>query len=125
MLAAAVVLAHLAVMLFITAGLPLIYVGRARHWALVRNWWWRAVHLGAIAFVAGESLAGMVCPLTLWEDALRGRQSSRGFIERWIDWILFYDFPTWVFTLVYTAFAAFVAATWFLVPPTKRSRKAA
>ena len=120
MLAVVVVIVHLAIMLFITAGLPLIYVGRVRQWAWVRNWWWRAAHLTAIAFVAAESLVGVVCPLTLWEDALRGRQSRQGFIERWVDWILFYDLPTWVFTLAYTAFAALVALTWFVVPPSKR-----
>jgi polyferredoxin len=79
------------------------------------------LHLAAIGLVAAESLAGIVCPLTLWEDALRGRQSQEGFIERWADRILFYDFPTWVFTAAYTVFAALVVVTWFVVPPTKRA----
>ena len=120
MLAAAIVVVHLVIMLFITAGLPLIYVGAARRWAWVRDWRWRALHLAAIGFVAAESLAGIVCPLTLWEDALRGRQSQAGFIQRWVDRILFYDFPTWIFTIAYTVFAALVVVTWFVVPPTKR-----
>jgi hypothetical protein len=123
MLADAIVVVHMSIMLFITAGLPLIYVGVARRWAWVREWRWRALHLGAIAFVAAESLVGIVCPLTLWEDAVRGRQSQEGFIERWVDSILFYDLPTWVFTVAYTIFAVLVAATWFLVPPIRRSRR--
>jgi len=123
MLADAIVVVHMSIMLFITAGLPLIYVGVARRWAWVREWRWRALHLGAIAFVAAESLIGIVCPLTLWEDAVRGRQSQEGFIERWVDSILFYDLPTWVFTVAYTIFAVLVAATWFLVPPIRRSRR--
>jgi hypothetical protein len=122
MLAAALVVVHLGIMLFITAGLPLIYIGAARRWAWVRDWRWRALHLGAIGFVAAESLAGIVCPLTLWEDTLRGQQSQTGFIERWVDRILFYDYPTWMFTLAYTVFAALVLVTWFVVPPTKRTR---
>ena len=120
MLADAIVVIHLIIMLFITAGLPLIYVGAALQWAWVRDWRWRALHLAAIAFVAAESLAGIVCPLTLWEDTLRGLQSNEGFIERWVDRILFYDFPAWVFTVAYTAFAALVVITWFVVAPTKR-----
>jgi Protein of Unknown function (DUF2784) len=123
MLAATIVVIHLGVMLFITAGLPLIYIGAARHWAWVRDWRWRSLHLAAIGFVAAESLAGIVCPLTLWEDALRGQQSQVGFIERWVDRILFYDFPTWVFTAAYAVFAALVALTWFAVPPNKRGRR--
>jgi hypothetical protein len=123
MLAGTIVVIHLGIMLFITAGLPLIYIGAARRWAWVRDWRWRALHLAAIGFVAAESLAGIVCPLTLWEDALRGQQSQVGFIERWVDRILFYDFPTWVFTVAYTIFAALVALTWFAVPPNKRGRR--
>ena len=123
MLADAIVVIHLAAVLFIIAGLPLIYVGVALRWAWVRDWRWRALHLGTIGFVAAESLAGIVCPLTVWEDALRQQQTGEGFIERWVDRILFYDLPTWGFTFAYTAFAALVALTWVVVPPTKRSRK--
>ncbi len=120
MLVDAIVVIHLIIMLFITAGLPLIYIGAALRWAWVRDWRWRGVHLAAIAFVAAESLAGIVCPLTLWEDTLRGLQSNEGFIERWVDRILFYDFPPWVFTVAYTVFAALVIVTWFVVAPVKR-----
>jgi Protein of Unknown function (DUF2784) len=123
MLAGTIVVVHLAIMLFITAGLPLIYIGAARRWAWVRYWRWRALHLAAIGFVAAESLAGIACPLTLWEDAIRGQPSQVGFIERWVDRILFYDFPTWVFAVAYTIFAALVALTWFAVPPTKRGKR--
>jgi hypothetical protein len=69
-----------------------------------------------------ESLVGIVCPLTHWEDAVRGQQTEVGFIERWVDRILFYDLPTWVFTSTYTGFAVLVAITWMVVRPTKRSR---
>lgn len=120
MLADTIVVIHLLIMMFITAGLPLIYIGAARRWRWIRDWRWRVAHLAAIGFVAAESLVGIVCPLTLWEDALRGRESNEGFIERWVDRILFYDFPTWVFTVAYTAFAALVLITWFVVPPRKR-----
>jgi Protein of Unknown function (DUF2784) len=43
--------------------------------------------------------------------------------ERWIDRILFYDVPTWVFTAAYLSFAALVVITWIAVPPTRFSRK--
>jgi len=70
---------------FVIAGLPLIYVGVALRWAWVRDWRWRALHLGAIGFVAAEPLAGIVCPLTVWEDALRQQQTGESFIEGWVD----------------------------------------
>jgi hypothetical protein len=122
LLADVVVVVHFLIVLFIVAGLPLIYLGAALGWIWVRNRCWRLLHLGAILFVAAESLIGISCPLTVWEDSLRRQRSSSGFIERWIDRLLFYDAPTWVFTAAYAAFAALVLITWVMVPPTRQKR---
>jgi hypothetical protein len=122
MLADAIVVIHLLIVLFVLAGVPLVYLGVALHWGWVRRWRWRVLHLGAILFIAAESLLGIACPLTVWEYALRGQQFTRGFIERWVDGILFYDAPPWVFTVAYVAFAALVLVTWIAVPPTRQSR---
>ena len=119
MLADVVVALHLLIVLFILLGVPLVYLGVALHWTWVRGRRWRMLHLGAILFVAAESLLGITCPLTVWEDTLRGRGTAGGFIERWIDRIIFYDAPAWVFTTAYTAFAALVLVTCILVPPTR------
>jgi hypothetical protein len=117
MLADVVVAFHLLIVLFILLGVPLVYLGAALHWPWVRSWRWRMLHLGAILFVAAESLLGITCPLTVWEDTLRGQRTAAGFIERWIDQLIFYDAPAWVFTMAYMAFAALVLVTWFVVPP--------
>lgn len=122
MLADFIVVVHLLIVAFVLTGVPLIYIGAARHWAWVRNWRWRVLHLLAIAVIAGESIFGIDCPLTVWEDKLRGQQTSTGFIERWIDSVLFYDAPAWVFTAAYIAFAVLVAITWIVVPPTLGKR---
>jgi polyferredoxin len=86
----------------------------------VRNFWFRAAHLAAIVFVAGEALLGIWCPLTVWEDALRGVHAEKSFIARWIHRVLFYDLPAWTFTLAYVLFGLVVAATWWWLPPKKR-----
>jgi hypothetical protein len=122
MLADVVVAFHLLIVLFILLGVPLVYLGAARHWTWVRSRRWRMLHLGAILFVAAESLLGITCPLTVWEDTLRGQRTAGGFIERWIDQLIFYEAPAWVFTAAYMAFAALVLVTWILVPPTRRGR---
>jgi hypothetical protein len=122
MLADAVVVVHFLFVLFIVAGVPLVYLGAVLRWAWVRSWRWRALHLGGIVFVAAESLLKLPCPLTDWEDALRGRRPVGGFMERWIHRIMFYDIPAWVFTVAYVAFAALVLVTWVAVPPTRQRR---
>ena len=116
-LADAVVLFHAAFVLFVVGGLFATWLGLALDRPFARNAWFRGLHLAAIAFVVLESLVGMVCPLTLWEDALRGRDTEAGFIERWIHAALFWSWPAWVFTTLYVAFGLLVAATWWKFPP--------
>jgi len=116
-----VLLAHFAFVLFVVGGLVLIWVGAAAGWRWVRNFWFRGAHLAAILCVAGEALLGVVCPLTEWEDALRGARTNTSFIARWLHRVLFYSFPDWVFTTAYVLFALAVAATWWRVRP-RRAR---
>lgn len=120
LLADAILLLHFAIVLFIVGGLPLIWIGAALGWRWVRNLWFRLAHLAAIVFVALESLAGVWCPLTVWEDALRGAANEKSFIARWVHRLMFYQFPEWVFTVAYVLFAAAVAMTFVLVPPARR-----
>jgi hypothetical protein len=122
MLADVVLAVHEAIVIFITAALPLIWIGAALRWRWIRIGWLRALHLGAIGFVALESLAGIACPLTVWEALLRHRQPPQGLIQQWIERALYYDLPAWVFTLAYAAFALAVALTWWIVPPRATSR---
>ncbi|HTP95563.1 MAG TPA: DUF2784 domain-containing protein [Burkholderiales bacterium] len=117
MLADAVVVVHFAFVLFIVLGLALIWVGAARAWAWIRDLRFRIVHFAAIVFVAGEALAGIACPLTVWEDALRAGGAGESFIGRWTRRLLYYDFPEWMFTAAYVVFALIVLATFVAVPP--------
>jgi len=121
LLADLVLFAHFAFVLFVVGGLALIWIGAAAGWRWVRNLWFRGAHLAAILYVAAEALLGAVCPLTEWEDALRGARAETGFIARWVHRALFYTFPEWVFTLAYLLFAALVAFTWWLVRPGRAS----
>jgi hypothetical protein len=121
LLADVVLVVHFAFVAFVVGGLAAIWLGAALGWRWVRNRTFRLAHLAAICFVAAEALFGVMCPLTVWEDALRGRSSEMGFIARWIRGVMFYELPMWVFTLAYVAFAAIVALTFWLVPPGRPS----
>ncbi len=112
---------HFSFVVFVVAGLVLILVGAARHWGWVRNPYFRLVHLAAIAVVVLQAWLGRICPLTAWEMALRekaGDETYRGaFVAHWIQELLYYDAPAWVFTLCYTLFGALVAASWIWIRP--------
>jgi hypothetical protein len=123
LLADTILLIHLAFVLFVVGGLLLTWVGAWRGWQWIRNLRFRVAHLAAIVFVSGEALLGIMCPLTEWEDALRGAPSDKSFIARWVHQLMFFSAPEWVFTVLYVAFALIVAATWWFVPPWRPQSK--
>ena len=116
-MANAILLAHAAFVVFVVAALPAIWIGAALGRRFAFNPWFRGAHLAAIAFVVVESVLGFMCPLTIWEDALRGDASGEGFLQRWIHAWLYWSWPAWVFTTIYAAFGAAVAWTWWRLPP--------
>jgi hypothetical protein len=113
----AVLVVHAAFVAFVVLALPLTWIGLAFDRPFARNPWFRNAHLAAILFVVVQTLLGYACPLTIWEDALRGAPTERGFIERWIHAWLFWRAPPWVFAAIYTAFGLLVAWTWWRWPP--------
>jgi hypothetical protein len=121
LLADTILVLHFVIAAFIVAGLLVVWFGGALGWAWVRNPWFRYAHLGAIAFVAAEALLGIACPLTVWEDVLRGGVRPESFVARWVHHLLYYRAPEWVFTIAYVAWAAATVATLWLVPPRRRA----
>ncbi len=116
-MADAILVVHAAFVLFVVGGLAAIWVGAALRMPFARNPWFRGAHLAAIAFVVAESVLGIACPLTIWEDSLRGASGGDGFIQRWVHAWLFWNWPAWVFGAIYAAFGALVALTWRWLPP--------
>ena len=117
----AILVVHAAFVLFVVGGLPAIWIGIALDRPFAFSRWFRGLHLAAIAFVIAETVLGYMCPLTIWEYALRGEQSDQGFIQRWVHAWLFWRAPAWVFTAAYVAFGLLVAATWWKWPPRRDS----
>ena len=121
MLADALLVVHFLIAGFIVGGLVLVWIGAAAGWGWIRNRAFRYLHLAAIAFVAGEALLGLACPLTVWEDLLRGGVRPESFVGRWAYRLLYYQAPEWAFTLLYAAWAAATMVTLRLVPPTRKA----
>lgn len=117
----ALLFGHVLFVAFVVIGLALILMGKPLDWAWVRNPWFRIAHLAAICVVVFQSWVGVVCPLTTWEMALRERAGevaySGTFISHWLEALLYYQAPGWVFAVCYTVFAAVVIASWFWVRP--------
>jgi hypothetical protein len=112
---------HFSIAGFIVLGLFLVWLGALAGWSWVRNPWFRYLHLAAIVFVAAEALLGQACPLTLWEDLLRGGARPESFVGRWVYRLLYYNAPEWVFTALYAMWAAAALLTLRFVPPRRKT----
>jgi hypothetical protein len=117
----AILLLHVLFVAFVVVGLVVIVIGKYRGWGWVRNLWFRLAHLAAIGVVIVQSWVQVVCPLTTLEMALRSRGGDAAyagsFISHWLETILYYQAPAWLFVVCYTVFGAVVAASWWFVPP--------
>ncbi|MEE8306228.1 MAG: DUF2784 domain-containing protein, partial [Gammaproteobacteria bacterium] len=68
-----------------------------------------------------QAWLGVLCPLTRIEVVLRARAGeavySGSFIAYWVERLLYYDAPPWVFSSLYTVFGVLVIASWLWVRP--------
>lgn len=131
LLADVVLVLHFAIVLFVVGGLVLIVIGNLHHWNWVSALWFRLLHLAAIVVVAAEAWFGITCPLTTLEMWLRVQSGaaastySESFIGHWLQRLLYYSAPPWVFVVAYSLFALLVIAVWFRFPPNVRRRTSA
>jgi ABC-type proline/glycine betaine transport system permease subunit len=121
LLADALLVVHFLVVAFVVGALIAVWIGAPLGWRWIRNPWLRYAHLAAIAVVATEALLGIACPLTVWEDLLRGGARPESFVARWVHAVLFYRAPEWVFTALYAAWTAATLLTLRLVPPRRKA----
>ena len=89
MLAADILLIiHVLFVIFVVAGLMLIFIGKMRHWRWVRWPLFRVVHFIGIGIVVMQSWLGVICPLTIWEMMLREKAGevvyAGSFISHWL-----------------------------------------
>jgi hypothetical protein len=116
-----VLITHVGFVAFVIMGLLLILCGGFCGWRWIRNPWFRAVHLAGIGLVVVQAWLGVICPLTTLEMYLREKAGDatygETFIAHWLQKLLYYDEPPWVFALCYTLFGLAVVGSWLKFPP--------
>ncbi len=120
-LADAVLFLHFGIVCFILFGFLFITAGMVFNWGWTRNRLFRYFHLGLMLLVAVQALLGRVCSLTLLEHNLRMSAGEAGyksgFINHFVNGLLYYDLPGWVFTLLYTLAAVLAVLLFRFWPP--------
>jgi len=83
----------------------------------VRIAWLRLLHLGVLAVVAGQAIAGRACFLTIWQNDLAGHsRAADPLIMTWINHLIYWKLPFWVFTVIYICVFLYVLGLSILVP---------
>ncbi len=130
LLADVIVVVHLLFIVFVVGGEAAVLVGARLRWRWVRNPVFRSLHVLAIVIVAVDAVAGVLCPLTEWEHAMREKAGQQvehdiSFVGRLVRGVIYYELPAWVFATIYVLFAGLVIATLLLVPPRWRRQRRA
>jgi hypothetical protein len=127
LLADAVLVVHFGVVLFVVGGLVLVLVGNWLRCGWVNHLWFRLAHLAAITVVVLQAWLGQYCPLTTLESWLRVQAGSgayeTSFIEHWLQRLIYFQAPFWVFSVAYTVFGALVLLVWWRFPPRRGPAK--
>lgn len=117
MAATLILVLHLGVIVFNVAGCVLVPAGAWRRWRWVRGFWWRLAHLLSLGVVALQALLGRACFLTIWQGELQGRAHVAPLIASWIDRLIYWPLPLWVFAAGYVVVFVYVVGLWYWVRP--------
>jgi hypothetical protein len=119
-LAELVLALHMAVIAFNVFGLVAIPLGAWARWDFVRVRWWRLLHIASLAVVALQAVLGRACFLTILQaDLERGGEESP-LVMRWVNSVIYWPLPMWVFTAAYVLVFAYVLALYRWIPPRRR-----
>jgi hypothetical protein len=125
-LADAILVLHVGVVAFVVLGAVAVPLGAWRGWRWVRRFGWRLAHVLLMGVIAVQAWLGALCPLTVWERALRTQAGeaayAESFVEHRLSRLIFFEAPWWVFVAAYSAFALFVLLLWRWAPPQRMRR---
>ena len=112
---------HFCIAVFITFGFVLIPIGYNFNWIWIKNKKLRLLHFGMMIFVTFETILGLSCPLTVLENNLRGINENQLFLSRWITKVIYWDFPSEFFLIIYCLCLGWAFLIWKKYPPIKKN----
>ena len=101
LLADLILIIHVFIVIFIISLFALVPYGYYKKWAWVSSKKIRYTHLFLITLIAIESIVGIICPLTILENNLRGTITKQTFISKYLSKLIFFDFPSSFFLSLY------------------------
>ena len=117
MLTALILAIHLSIILFNVLGLVIIPIGAWKGWRFVHAPVLRLLHIASWAIVALQAALGRPCFLTDWQSTLEGgSDAAEPLVMRWVNGIIYWPLPIWVFSVIYLLAFGYVLALLWIVP---------
>ena len=116
-----ILLFHFCIVIFISFGFILIPVGYSFDWIWIKKRYLRLLHAGMMSFITFETLLGMICPLTIIENNLRGINENHSFISMWVSEIIYWNLPSKFFVILYCILLLWTFLMWKIYPPVKKN----
>lgn len=141
LLADLVVAIHLAIVIYMVAGVVLVLIGWPLRWTWIRSPRFRLPHLAIMGYIVVNAIRGGTCILTQWEASLRVAAGQGvpspgqpghfwvydervSFVGRLLREVLFVDVPQPVLDKAYIAIGVLVVVSLVVSPPRLRAQKA-
>ena len=112
-----VLLFHFCIFLFMILSFFLIPLGYYQKWELVKNKYYRLIHLVLMGIIFIETILGFMCPLTILESFLRNDIEINNKITQIIHQIMYCDLPTYQFIILYLFSLLYLIFLWFFFKP--------
>ena len=112
---------HFCIVVFITFGFVLIPIGYNFNWIWIKNKKLRLLHFGMMIFVTFETILGLSCPLTVLENNLRGINENQLFLSRLIIEVIYWDFSSEFFLILYCLCLGWTFLIWKKYPPIEKN----
>lgn len=112
-----VLIIHFSIVMFIISIFFLIPIGYILNWQWQKNKIVRLLHIILMFIITAETIVGITCPLTLFENSLRGVFVSNSFITTWLTKLLFWELPSTFFLITYIMCFGLTIIFWIKFPP--------
>jgi len=112
---------HFLIVVYVIAGVVLVFVGWPLHWTFVRSPAFRLPHLAVIVYIVLNAIRGKLCFLTIWETDLRSAAGQVAvedisFIGRLLHELLYVDVPQASLDRFYIGFGLLIGVSLIAVP---------
>ena len=108
---------HFCVVIFVVFGLLIMPIGYLFSLNWTRHRRMRSIHIVLMGLITLETLLGITCPLTYFENAMRGGDYNQSFVSYWIMSLVYWDLPTHYFISAYILCSLWTILFWKLHPP--------